>query len=418
MFRIGRSRRLATGRVLVATVCLFCCATEAMGQLRVRQNYRNLTPAERQKFRDALVAIKRDTSDTGTLRECSAPTASVGKLCTADVQCDTSPGNGTCDPSPTCEWDNKYDKYVCWHDRCGCFETGGSQHGRPQILPWHRELFRRFEEELRAIPGFNDVTIPYWKWTDPFPSHLDDAAGDNNFMGSTSSGFFYTTNILCSAPPEKLGDTCSINSECDTSPGNGVCGPWLTRLGSDPLQVRDNASAVGTITQQQVDAALTKTPYDAPDAALPDGWIHSNPARGFRPYWENLHNAMHGWVGGDLSAPASAADDPVFWLAHSYFDCMWAAWETLHNPDYRPDKLNFPADAPVPSGEDADDLMGPWNVKTIRNVLATTVLGYIYDTSHIVPAVSSWRLLILIFGLLLLGYTVITRKRVPESARF
>lgn len=318
---------------------------------RIRKNYCDLSPCERRKFRDALVAMKRDTDDTGSIRECTAPEGSVGRICTNGADCGEG---GVCNPAPSCEWTNKYDKYVCWHDRCGCLSEGGDQHHRPRVLPWHRELFRRFEEDIRAKPGFENVTIPYWKWTEPFPSHLDDGVGDNNFMGSTNAGYFFDVN------------------NWRTRPG----GP-----GGDVLRTRAHASAVGNINQNDIDAALARGAYDAPNGPLPGGWLHLNPDRGFRPDWERLHDNMHIWVGGDHGEPPSALDDPIAWLSHAYWDYGWATWEVSYDPDYRPDTANYPADAPTPPGEDADDVMAPWDEKTIRDVLSIQDLGYSYDTN-------------------------------------
>jgi len=354
------------GSLVVVIVSLFCCAPEALGQVRIRENYRKLNAAQRQKFRDALVAMK-NTPDVGQIKECSSP---LGKLCNNAGDCNIG---ATCDV--TCTWANKYDKYVCWHDRCGCQVIGGpTQHGRPQILPWHRELLVRFELDLRNLPptskwpsGFGDVTIPYWKWTEPFPSHLVDGNSDNDFLGSKNSGYIFTH--------------------------------WTTINGGN-LQFRSNASAVAGFSQSDITAVLNHTSYDAPDAARlasdPLKWIHKIVANGFRPHWERLHDLMHGSVGGALNSFGAAADDPVFWLAHCYFDCMWAAWEQQHgthvdgagNPAfcfkdcYRPDKARFGGDAPTPAGEDAVDIMAPWNLKTIRDVLNVRDLGYDYDTTH------------------------------------
>ncbi len=122
----------------------------ASAELRVRKNYRDLTAAEREKFRDALVAMKafsetdglwdclapneavdanRICSKNSDCNTCTAPSESVGKFCNNSAECDSSQGaaDGVCEPGscPTdqttaiCSWKNKYDKYVCWHDKCG-----------------------------------------------------------------------------------------------------------------------------------------------------------------------------------------------------------------------------------------------------------------------------------------------------------
>src|SRR5437870_7845447 len=87
--------------------------------------------------------------------------------------------------------------------------------------------------------------MPYWRWTDDFPSHLCDAAKDTKFMGGTNTGFFFT--IPPDFPP----------------PPKGPFPPWKTIKGV-ALTKREHASAVGTITSAALAAALTQTPYDKP----------------------------------------------------------------------------------------------------------------------------------------------------------
>lgn len=122
MISILTSKRISIG-TLVGLVFLSSWAPEVFGQLRVRRNYSDLSPAEREKFRDALVEMKNDATDTGGLWVCSMPAANVGKICSTNPDCDTTTGSGdgVCDTTAAalCEWANKYDKYVCWHDQCG-----------------------------------------------------------------------------------------------------------------------------------------------------------------------------------------------------------------------------------------------------------------------------------------------------------
>ena len=65
--------------------------------------------------------MKGDTREPGGLWLCTG--GNMGNICSTDADCDTSPGNdtGECDMNAKalCVWKNKYDKYVCWHDKCG-----------------------------------------------------------------------------------------------------------------------------------------------------------------------------------------------------------------------------------------------------------------------------------------------------------
>ncbi|MGH2361960.1 MAG: hypothetical protein ACRDGM_15655 [bacterium] len=76
-------------RILLIVSVVFGAFThipEAMGQLRVRKNYRLLMPQERQDFVDAVKNVKAH-AEVGT--------------------------------QGTCNYTNTYDKYFCWHKECG-----------------------------------------------------------------------------------------------------------------------------------------------------------------------------------------------------------------------------------------------------------------------------------------------------------
>jgi len=305
-----------------------------LATVRVRKNYQTLSAEERERFRNALKAMKDDTSDTGMFR--------------------------------ACKWKNRYDKFVCWHGECGC--TGDSkQHGRPMILPWHREMLARFEEEMTSIG--HPVSIPYWVWTERFPRHLDDSAADNDFMGATQTeampGYFF-------------------------DPAN-----WTISTGRELK--RDNARSVmgevdGLGVGRAVEAALERGEYNGPDPKQPDPimkWFHKGIDLGFRPHVEAAHDMMHTWVGGSLADFETAADDPVFWLSHAYLDFLWAQWQATHPAPptgrYRPDVGKFPQDGMVE--DDIAKPMQPWNLLAPGDVLDIASLGYSYEVARPDPAI-------------------------------
>jgi hypothetical protein len=98
--------------------------------MNCRKNYRDLTPAERDRFVQALYHVK-----------------AAGVV----------------------------EQYASEHSMS--FHMG--IHGTSHFLPWHRDLLRRFEDALRTYHP--DVTIPYWDSTvDTSPS---DPLWDNAFLG-------------------------------------------------------------------------------------------------------------------------------------------------------------------------------------------------------------------------------------------
>lgn len=56
-----------------------------------------------------------------------------------------------------------------------------------------------------------------------------------------------------------------------------------------------------------------------------------------------LHNSVHGWVGGTMGQVATAAYDPIFWAHHTMVDRLWALWQVKHsNPGPRPGQWTLP----------------------------------------------------------------------------
>jgi tyrosinase len=58
-------------------------------------------------------------------------------------------------------------------------------------------------------------------------------------------------------------------------------------------------------------------------------------SEGIRGVW---HNALHGYVGGDMSDPALAAYDPIFYPHHCNIDRIFSIWQRDHEQNY-PDYL-------------------------------------------------------------------------------
>ncbi len=103
--------------------------------MRIRKNGALLPRAERERYVNAVKALKSDivrTLDDGTR---------VGR----------------------------YDQLVALHLGVTTRFTGQTAiadggHGGPAFLPWHRKYLLMLEDQLRAVDS--GVTIPYWEWTD------------------------------------------------------------------------------------------------------------------------------------------------------------------------------------------------------------------------------------------------------------
>jgi tyrosinase len=126
-----------------------------------------------------------------------------------------------------------------------------------------------------------------------------------------------------------------------------------------------------------------------------EGWLAK---RADYRYWldgSQMHNRVHVWVGGHMTANTSP-NDPVFWLNHAYVDKLWSDWQAMMS-DSMPGMQMPRSDFYVPSkdgppGHNLDDPLTPWKDATPRDMLDPAALGYQYDTdggtamfTHFVP---------------------------------
>jgi tyrosinase len=210
----------------------------------------------------------------------------------------------------------EYDEFVRTHI---AFYTADGEDGlrtahmTPSFLPWHRRFLLELEKALRRVDP--SVTIPYWDWTrDRTPTSApwtDDLLGGNGRPWDrrvTTGPFAYAE-----------GNWTLTENVTDTE--------FLTRdLGRarDPIQLP---------TRADVEWALADPVYDAPpwDSTARRGFRNKlegwGAGRG-SVSWRN-HNRVHRWVGGVMVGGASV-NDPAFWLHHAFVDLLWSRWQRRH----------------------------------------------------------------------------------------
>lgn len=150
-------------------------------------------------------------------------------------------------------------------------------HGQPvhqmhhtlRFLPWHRAFLVEFEKALRSIHP--DVTLPYWDWTraaeQSIPSWL---------AGFTPTVVTPSRTVVVTRAPGSSSDLALIASNTPT--------------------------------------ALAKTDFTS--------------------FWhtlEAIHDSVHVWVGGSMSAIPTAPADPMFWMHHANIDRLWSVWQASPN---------------------------------------------------------------------------------------
>lgn len=217
-------------------------------------------------------------------------------------------------------------------DDRGFFEHAGMHgvpywdcpHHTPQriFLPWHRAYLYRLEQALAdRVPG---VTLPWWDWTTtrgiPAPFAPEDVGGAPNPL--------FKMQTLVTAADIRDGAPLIEETFRDTSAPSQLPEPGDLR-----------------------------SVLDQPSYAV------------FNDACENIHDGVHGWVGGTMGNVGYAAFDPVFWAHHCMIDRIWWLWQ-------QQGRMNA---VPFPGWEDL--VLEPFNL-TVKDVLNANALGLDYADSE------------------------------------
>jgi tyrosinase len=211
---------------------------------------------------------------------------------------------------------------------------GRCQHSSEHVqatlfLPWHRAYLYEFELALQERNP--DARLCWWDWPasrqDGIPPAYADAQAEAEANPLASSPL--PTDIP-KRPPDWTAETF--------------------RSPSDPSELPDVAT---------INKVLDEPNY-----------------YGFELELETqLHNLVHGWVGGSMGQINTAAYDPLFWAHHTMVDRLWSLWQTKHA-------------SPGPPPETYSTPLG-FGKLTVADVLDTMKLGYDYAAAveHVpVPA--------------------------------
>jgi tyrosinase len=217
-------------------------------------------------------------------------------------------------------------------DDRGFFEHAG-RHGVPYwdcphhtpprlFLPWHRAYLYRLEQTLAdRVTG---VTLPWWDWTTTREIPAPFAAGRAD--GAPNPLFSSQTLVT-------------------------------------PADIRDGAPLVAETSRDPSPPDLLPRPDDLQDVLDQPSYAFFNDA------CENIHDGVHGWVGGTMGNVGYAAFDPVFWAHHCMIDRMWWLWQ-------QQGRMNA-----VPFAGWEDLVLEPFNL-TIKDVLNANALGFDYADSE------------------------------------
>jgi len=215
-------------------------------------------------------------------------------------------------------------------------------HGGPAFIPWHRELVNRLEVSLRLYDPL--VSMHYWDWeTDP-RSSPDGNGGTVNLFSTGANGFMGSASGRAGSPLDSL-DNGNVLAGSREDTGNPA---------DPPRSI--NRSLPGGAPGIQADTTTVQTGNNLPQA---DQW----PA--VRVAIENVHDFIHGYIGGDIGAAHTAFEDPFVYLLHSNVDRLWASWQLKSGAAWRLDPNQ------VYGSESAHSLivdnLEPWSGTTLHS---------------------------------------------------
>ncbi|CAJ0587640.1 unnamed protein product, partial [Mesorhabditis spiculigera] len=209
-----------------------------------------------------------------------------------------------------------YDVFATFHAKAS--NAMNAHHG-PAFLPWHRELLKRYELELRKIDP--RVSLPYW-----LSSVNNYAPREPDFPWRSRQQITFSPKFMGSAVgPVKTGPAAGWNRTDRVRLGFDIydtvfsSGP-LTRNAGDrnAYFVLTNAALILEYANDYTWVFRTPPPYM--ETCTTD-WFKST-----QPSFEVYHGYGHMTVGGDMNVTATAGADPLFFMHHANYDQLFETW--------------------------------------------------------------------------------------------
>lgn len=208
-------------------------------------------------------------------------------------------------------------------------------HGNAWFFPWHRGYLYWFERIARKLTNNPNFALPYWDVT-AFPQ-MSQVFFQQDPLDTRSPGYIHDIDTYRHTLFEPLKaywktfDTFQLQ-QLERRGFTNVDRLW-TRL----------ASIISTETMRTLTASNPLLPPHAQNVVSEPSLINSLAPQGLFSFGgtltghhnagsgrgglieSQLHNTVHGAVGGFMSGYLSASD-PVFWLHHSNVDRLWDLW--------------------------------------------------------------------------------------------
>ncbi|PAV62499.1 hypothetical protein WR25_23948 [Diploscapter pachys] len=198
--------------------------------------------------------------------------------------------------------------------------VGSGAHSGPGFLPWHREFLKRFEIALRlidpylAIPYFDSVMDSY------LPDPRDSIVFSDLFVGQTDAFGNVVTGPFAYWPTLEGRPTISRHK---TLKNESTSCPFRA-LGQEG-QLLTEAQVNNIVAQNTIENTLA---FTAPQVGCP--------YRNNYGAIEYVHSSVHLWIGGNMKPPSTSANDPIFFVHHSFVDYLFELWRQMRQPrEYR-----------------------------------------------------------------------------------
>lgn len=251
---------------------------------------------------------------------------------------------------------NAYDYFVAVHGKV--FESHHSNaHMAAGFLPWHREMLKRFEHEMRRASGNATMTLPYWDWheigghTKIFTDDFLGGNGDSSDAFLVKSGAFreglWPMAAYFDPTPDEFPDTDGDGEPDREDADIPLSARGLTRrYAGDGMADIDSIMRNIPLSELFLRPDYDNAPYTDHMAMLSDS-DHEAMERpsllqetSMRKFLEvKWHNVVHAIIGGQMGTGTSP-NDPAFFLHHCNVDRIWAIWQQrygnagypLHDP--------------------------------------------------------------------------------------
>jgi polyphenol oxidase len=174
------------------------------------------------------------------------------------------------------------------------------------FLPWHRAYLYFYESILGELIGDETFALPYWDWSNrPKPPDF----------------------LFVNKPADDLYPLFHANR--DVTAKDSIEDDPDTRNATSPEMIAQILAIPHFMPPRP---GLTGCFGGPPDTDQVSGWLQGA--------LESVpHNAIHGWVGGDMGNFSTAARDILFFCHHANVDRLWSLWARMPdhaNPTFKP----------------------------------------------------------------------------------